>query len=108
MKKLFTAAAISLAAIQPATAQNTIQLNYGFRNPAGSTIKEAFKNTDGPGATLLHKGKSGKRAYGVSFNRQSFCSANDYFNKDFSVRFKNSNLLFSFRKDYKLKADHLL
>lgn len=108
MKKIFTTAAILLAAIQFSTAQNIIQVNYGYRNPIGSNIREAFRSTDGFSATLLHKGKTGKWAYGVSFNRQSFCSSNDYFSKDFSACFKNSNLLFSLRKDYKLKADHQL
>lgn len=107
MKKLIITAAIAAAA-QISAAQFSVQVNYGYRNPVGANTREAFDATTGFGITVLRTGKANGLAYGLSFNRQSFASAPAYFSKDYSASFKNSNLLFSLRKDYKLKADYRL
>lgn len=108
MKKTFTIVALFLATVQISMAQNELLINYGYRNTAGSNLGNAFKAGNGFGTTFLHNGKQGKWAYGITLNTQTFSTSNDYFSRDYSAKFKNSNLLFSLRKEYKLKADHQL
>lgn len=108
MKKLIFTATVILAAAQSVLAQNSVQIHYGYCNPVGLHVGEAFKGTEGFGATVLHKGKESNWAYGASFNRQSFNSSDSYFGKDYSASVKNNNLLFSLRNDYKLKPDRQL
>lgn len=107
MKKLIITAAV-LAATKISNAQFSVQVNYGYRNPVGTGIRQAFDATNGFSVTALRTGKNDKWAYGISFNRQSFASSAVYFSKDYTARFKNSNLLFSLQKEYRVKTDHRL
>lgn len=106
MKRIFTTLSLIAAFTLAAKAQNSIQLNYGFRKPSGTEISQAFRSNDGNGITFLHKQPGSNWAFGGTWTSQSFSTDSSYFGSDYKKQMYINNLLFSLRKDARFKSGH--
>jgi len=106
MKRIFTTLSLIAAFTLAAKAQNSIQLNYGFRKPSGTEVSQAFRSDDGAGITFLHKAPGSNWAFGGTWTSQSFSNDSNYFGSSYKTIMDINNLLFSLRKDVRFKRDH--
>ncbi len=87
-------------------AQNSIQLNYGYKKPVGNNISDAFNKAWSETITVMHQLHDSKTALGLTYTQQKFQSASDYFKDGYEAKMNISNALVSFRRKMFLKEEH--
>lgn len=110
MKKKLFAKAITFALVflgmGTVSAQNSIQISYGFKKPIGNNLGEAFKPNGGETISFMHQLKDSKWSVGATFNQQKFKTNANYFKDAYEADMSVTNALFSLRKNMFIKDEH--